>query len=77
MPKKDEGLGVKNAEAFNLALLSKWRWRCLNDFNASWRSLLTHHYGGLRKPFTKDLVCRGGLKHSLWWILSYMGGTVL
>lgn len=30
--KKEGGLGLKNVEAFNLALLNKWRWRCLTDF---------------------------------------------
>lgn len=67
IPKKDGGLGVKNVEAFNLALLSKWIWRCLNDFDASWRPLLSHHYGDLQKSFTKDPVCKGDRKYSLWW----------
>lgn len=27
--KKEGGLGVKDLEAINVVLLSKWRWRCI------------------------------------------------
>ncbi|KAI5446838.1 hypothetical protein KIW84_014611 [Lathyrus oleraceus] len=39
---KDEGgLGVKNFEFFNEALLLKWKWRFTQDDNIIWRDLLT------------------------------------
>lgn len=42
---KDKGgLGVKSCEWFNLALLSKWSWRFLNEQNMIWYALLPHRY---------------------------------
>lgn len=49
MPRKEGGRVVKNIKAFNLALVNKWRWRCVIDLCASWTPLLVHHYGDLRK----------------------------
>lgn len=49
LPKDGGGLGVKNLELFNLALLYKWRWRCIHDINGSWRELLTFRYGDLKR----------------------------
>ncbi|MCI07485.1 LINE-1 reverse transcriptase like, partial [Trifolium medium] len=40
LPKEQGGLGVKNLELFNLALLSKWKWRFLADGDAVWADLL-------------------------------------
>ncbi|MCI08368.1 hypothetical protein A2U01_0029445 [Trifolium medium] len=34
------GLGIKNLEALNIALLSKWRWRMLVDAISIWYNLL-------------------------------------
>lgn len=31
LPKESGGLGIKNMEIFNVALLSKWKWRVLTD----------------------------------------------
>lgn len=28
---REGGLGIKNLESFNLALLAKWRWRICNE----------------------------------------------
>ncbi|PNX91435.1 hypothetical protein L195_g047566, partial [Trifolium pratense] len=33
LPKDKGGLGIKNLALFNLALLCKWKWRCLNERN--------------------------------------------
>lgn len=51
---------------FNLALLSKWRWICINDFNACWQPLLHYRYGYLRKFLTGDSSFKGSTKESLW-----------
>lgn len=45
LPKTDGGLGVKDLELFNLALLGKWRWRFINDENAIRYKLLNARYG--------------------------------
>ncbi|MCH85046.1 RNA-directed DNA polymerase (Reverse transcriptase) [Trifolium medium] len=44
-PKKLGGLGVKHMELFNMALIVKWRWRCLTDIKAAWFPLLLFRYG--------------------------------
>jgi hypothetical protein len=44
MPKKDEGLGVKDLKVFNLSLLAKWRWRLLADDKPQWRLVLEAKY---------------------------------
>lgn len=31
---------MKHLEAFNVALLSKWKWRCISNRKAIWRELL-------------------------------------
>jgi hypothetical protein len=47
LPKEQGGLGVKNLELFNMALLSKWKWRFLSDDEAMWADLLRFRYGHL------------------------------
>ncbi|GAU19703.1 hypothetical protein TSUD_78280 [Trifolium subterraneum] len=67
LPKKNGGLGVKNLELFNIALLSKWRWRFLNHDNAIWNDLLRHRYGHLPSSLLgKHDLISGGIS-SLWW----------
>lgn len=45
-PKSKGGLGVKNLEAFNLALLVKWRWKFLVERDdAIWKKVLISKYG--------------------------------
>jgi hypothetical protein len=46
-PKDKGGLGVKNLELFNMALLSKWKCRFLCDDDAMWAALLRFRYGHL------------------------------
>lgn len=65
--KMDRGLGLKNVEVFNLALLSKWRWRFINNFSARWRPLLHHRYKDVRNIFTGCRALRGSSKELLWW----------
>lgn len=55
-PKAEGGLGVKDLESFNLALLGKWRWRLLQNQEQLWCRVLLAKYGnGLRS------------KKSVWW----------
>ncbi|GAU32253.1 hypothetical protein TSUD_53800 [Trifolium subterraneum] len=36
------GLGIKDIELFNMALLCKWKWRCLIEKDALWYKLLSY-----------------------------------
>lgn len=45
LPKEMGGLGVRNMEIFNTALLGKWRWKLLVDRGNLWADLLNYLYG--------------------------------
>ncbi|XP_058759359.1 uncharacterized protein LOC131632631 [Vicia villosa] len=47
LPFEKMGLGVKNIELFNLALLNKWRWRILQGLNGMWLDVLKARYGDI------------------------------
>jgi hypothetical protein len=49
--KESGGLGIKNLEAFNSSLLSKWKWRCLEDREAPWFDFLLCRYGSFIANF--------------------------
>ncbi|GAU42670.1 hypothetical protein TSUD_106440 [Trifolium subterraneum] len=67
LPKESGGLGVKNLELFNLALLSKWKWRLLSDGDAIWADLLRFRYGHLPTQILGRDTHLTGAKHSIWW----------
>ncbi|GAU21257.1 hypothetical protein TSUD_286670 [Trifolium subterraneum] len=75
LPKDQGGLGVKNLEVFNGALLSKWKWRFLVDGEAVWSDLLKFRYGHLPSSLLCGAPNTIGIKESLWWkdILSIGG----
>jgi hypothetical protein len=67
LPRIKGGLGIKNLELFNLALLSKWKWRMLADDDVLWSDLVCFRYGN-----PSSLVLGGdfislGPKVSIWW----------
>lgn len=66
--KEKGGLGIKNLEAFNLALLIKWRWRILvEEGNSLWKDILVERYGLKgRWPRAQDFGREWG-KTSIWW----------
>jgi hypothetical protein len=67
LPKGRGGLGVKNLELFNLALLSKWKWRCLSDGEAVWDDLLRFRYGHLPSTLMVGQPLPSTPRQSLWW----------
>ncbi|MCH88092.1 LINE-1 reverse transcriptase like, partial [Trifolium medium] len=67
LPKDQGGLGVKNLEFFNAALLSKWKWRFLVDGEAVWSDLLKFRYGHLPTRLMTEASNVNGSKESIWW----------
>jgi len=64
---KEGGLGIKNVEEFNLALLSKWKWRIITEENAIWYELMKHRYGAPHIKILNTDFPMCGSKDSLWW----------
>jgi hypothetical protein len=67
LPKSKGGLGIKNLELFNLALLSKWKWRMLLDDEALWSDFLRYRYGHLPSRVLGSISYTQGSKESIWW----------
>ncbi|XP_057420852.1 uncharacterized protein LOC130714892 [Lotus japonicus] len=44
-PKLEGGLGVRDLDLFNVALLGKWSWRMLHDHDQMWCKVLMSKYG--------------------------------
>lgn len=66
-PREIGGLGIKNVEWFNLALLAKWRWRLLTEKRGLWRDILKSRYG-VEVEGSADLGNNEGFKKgSGWW----------
>jgi len=63
-PKHEGGSGVKCLEMFSLSLLSKWRWRLLNDKSAIWCGSLKSKYGQFNDLPYENLHSSS---LSLWW----------
>jgi hypothetical protein len=45
-PKKEGGLGVRDLRLLNISLLTKWRWKLLNDVTEVWKEVIEAKYGG-------------------------------
>ncbi|PNX71762.1 cysteine-rich receptor-like protein kinase, partial [Trifolium pratense] len=67
LPKEEGGLGIKNLELFNVALLSKWKWRFLTEGEAVWSELLRFRYGHLPSSLLTRVLSVNGNKESIWW----------
>lgn len=68
-PKRCGGLGIKNLEAFNIALLAKWRWWFFNEPQTIWSDLLRIRYGDLTNWTinSEDFGAWTLKKCSIWW----------
>ncbi|CAJ2677955.1 unnamed protein product [Trifolium pratense] len=67
LPKNQGGLGVKNLELFNTALLSKWKWRLIDERQGVWADLLRYRYGHLPTKILTGTTPQVGAKDSIWW----------
>ncbi|XP_058764274.1 uncharacterized protein LOC131637688 [Vicia villosa] len=61
------GLGLKNIEAFNSALLIKWKWRIIKGEQAKWKEVLSARYGNIQLLIQKGKEARCNSAVSTWW----------
>jgi len=57
------GLGIKDIECFNDALLAKWNWRYRLPGEGLWREILEARYGNWRNMDATSVY----RSHSAWW----------
>lgn len=57
------GLGIKNIEKFNKALVGKWLWRVLSEKDKLWVRVLEAKYGRGEQWFQRE----GRIRGSVWW----------
>ncbi|XP_020084915.1 uncharacterized protein LOC109707794 [Ananas comosus] len=62
--KREGGLGIKDMEAMNKALLTKWWWRFFNERHLLWRRLVTALYYTRRRLLNEGRSFR---PYSQWW----------
>ena len=63
LPKEKGGLGIKDINQFNFALLGKWLWNLMQNKGELWARVLESKYGGWRGLFEVDRVGA----ESVWW----------
>ncbi|XP_058783955.1 uncharacterized protein LOC131658705 [Vicia villosa] len=66
-PIDEGGLGVKNVEVLNVALLSKWKWRILTEENDVWKGILETRYGNVRRKVLIGDISVIKNSDSIWW----------
>lgn len=66
-PKEEGGIGIKDMENFNRDLLSKWKWRIINEKEAIWNRIVCHRYitPKLKLLSSNDRDISKG--YSIWW----------
>ena len=63
LPKESGGLGIKDINKFNLALLGKWKWNLFHHHGELWTKVLESKYGGWRG--LDEASCDNSA--SIWW----------
>lgn len=48
LAKEDDCLGVRHCGLFNIDLLSKWKWRVLNDVSPLWSEIISFRYNNVK-----------------------------
>lgn len=64
--KEKSGLDIKSLVEFNLALLSKWKWRILEDKKSLWKKVLKARYGSIEHQVLSENI-RSRESNSSWW----------
>ena len=59
--REEGGLGIRDIRKFNVALLAKWKWRCISNEKGRWKECLESKYG------TEQDGNHTPLKHQSWW----------
>ncbi|KAK2414852.1 hypothetical protein QL285_037392 [Trifolium repens] len=65
--KREGGLGVRDVRVVNLSLLTKWRWKLLQNEPALWKDVLVAKYGTRLLHFVNFNGIPGGRITSCWW----------
>jgi len=60
-PREEGGLGILDIRKVNVALLAKWKWRCISEEKGKWKECLKSKYG------MKQDVDHTPLKLQSWW----------
>jgi len=60
---EEGGLGVRDIQVFNAALVAKWRWRLGSEDGGVWREVIESRYGNWRDM--KNSIA--DKKKSFWW----------
>jgi len=60
---EEGGLGIKDIERFNAALIAKWKWRLGIGEKGVWKEVWESRYGGWRE-MPRTMVDR---KNFFWW----------
>ncbi|GKV22123.1 hypothetical protein SLEP1_g32015 [Rubroshorea leprosula] len=63
--RKNGGLGVKDLDRFNMALLGKWRWRLVVEKEALWNRVVEAKYGFHRRRDWEGREVK--MNSSYWW----------
>lgn len=67
LPKSKGGLGIKNLEFFNIALLGKWRYKLLADSTSLWKKVLVSRYGSIGSGAECSPWAGNFSRGSYWW----------
>lgn len=73
--KEKGGLGIKILEEFNLALLSKWEWKILEDKKSLWKNVLKARYGAIEHQVMFENITSRTSTSSWWKDLIRSGAT--